>query len=106
MQYFVKLLKKYCDEKSIFVRLGGDEFVAFIDEKRSKQRIEFIFSKVEEEYCNFIAQNYPKSNSSVSAGCLTGTKRCTFDELCKKTDELMYDIKKHGKRGFKIVELD
>ena len=106
LQYFVKLLEKYCDEKSIFVRLGGDEFVAFINEKRSKQRIEFIFSKVEEEYCSFIAQNYPKSHSSVSAGCLTGTRKCSFDELCRKTDELMYDIKKNGKCGFKIVELD
>lgn len=68
--------------------------------------MESIFSKLERDYCSFIENNYPKGHSSVSIGCVTGTKKCTFAQLCQITDELMYDIKKSGKRGYKIVDLD
>ena len=37
---------------------------------------------------------------------LTYIEKCTFDELCRTADELMYEIKKNGKKGFKIVDLD
>ena len=105
LKYFADLLKQYLGEETILARMGGDEFVAFIDKKLDKQQIEFVFSNLEEKYCDFIQENYPKSQSSVSIGCLTGMGQCTFDELCKKTDELMYDIKKHGKHCYKMIEL-
>ena len=105
LKYFADLLKQYLGEETILARMGGDEFVAFINKKIDKQQMEFVFSNLEEKYCDFIQENYPKSKSSVSIGCLTGMGQCTFDELCKKTDELMYDIKKHGKHGYKMIEL-
>lgn len=105
LKYFADLLKQYLGEETILARMGGDEFVAFINKKIDKQQMEFVFSNLEEKYCDFIQENYPKSQSSVSIGCLTGMGQCTFDVLCKKTDELMYDIKKHGKHGYKMIEL-
>lgn len=106
LKYFAQLLLKHFDSHTVLARLGGDEFVAFLDGRIAKQRIESIFSKLEQDYCSFIEKNYPKSHSSVSIGCVTGTKKCTFNELCQITDELMYEIKKNGKRGYKIIELD
>ena len=52
-----------------------------------------------------IDKNYPESHSSVSIGCVIGNRKSDFQELYRVTDELMYDIKKHGKRGYKIIEL-
>lgn len=106
LKYFTRLLMKHFDDRTVLSRFGGDEFVAFFKDKLDKQRIESIFSKLEQEYCSFIEQNYPKSQSSISIGCVIGTKKCAFQELCQTADELMYDIKKNGKKGYKIVELN
>lgn len=105
LKFFSELLVRYFVEKTILVRLGGDEFVAFLGENMDVQRVQRIFNLLEQEYCYFIDKNYPESHSSISIGCVLGSKKSDFDELCRTTDELMYDIKKHGKRGFKIVEL-
>lgn len=106
LRFFAELLVRYFVDKTILVRLGGDEFVAFLGENMDVQRVQRIFTILEQEYCYFIDKNYPESHSSISIGCVLGSKKCGFDELCRTTDELMYDIKKHGKRGYKIVELD
>ncbi len=106
LRFFAELLVRYFVDKTILVRLGGDEFVAFLGENMDVQRVQRIFTILEQEYCYFIDQSYPESHSSVSIGCVLGSKKCGFEELCRTTDELMYDIKKHGKRGYKIVELD
>ena len=105
LKFFTELLVRYFVEKTILVRLGGDEFVAFLGENMDVQRVQRIFNLLEQEYCYFIDKNYPDSHSSISIGCVLGSKKCDFEELCRTTDELMYDIKKHGKKGFKIVEL-
>ena len=106
LKYFAKVLRKCFDEKTILARIGGDEFIAFFEDKRDRERIISVFEKVEAEYCNFIENTYPESHSSLSIGCITGTKKRTFDEMYQLTDNLMYEIKKHGKKGHNIIELD
>lgn len=106
LKYFAKVLQKCFDEKTILARIGGDEFIAFFEDKRDRERIISVFEKVEAEYCNFIENTYPESHSSLSIGCITGTKKRTFDEMYQLTDNLMYEIKKHGKKGHNIIELD
>ena len=106
LKYFADLLLRHFDDRTVLARFGGDEFVAFFKDKLDKKRIESTFSRLEQDYCSFIERNYPESHSSVSIGCVVGTKKCAFDELCRTADELMYDIKKNGKKGYKIVELE
>lgn len=106
LKYFSKLLMKNFDNQTVLARFGGDEFVAFFRSKLEEQRIMSTFSKLEQKYCNFIEKNYPNSHSSVSIGCVTGAKKCTFDELFRTSDKLMYEIKKNGKKGYRIVDLD
>ncbi len=106
LRYFSELLVKYFSEETILVRMGGDEFVAFLDRGTTMQRLQRIYTILEQEYCGFVDKNYAESHSSISIGCVIGDKKCTFEELYRITDELMYDIKKHGKRGYKIIELN
>ena len=110
LKYFVELFKSMCDKRTILARFGGDEFIAFIDAKLERTYLENLFSNLEQKYCHFIKEQYPDSESSISIGCITGyvsgKKKCNFDELCQEADELMYEIKKNGKRGYKIVEVD
>lgn len=105
LRYFSELLMKYFSEETILVRMGGDEFVAFLDGSTTMQRLQRIYTILEQEYCSFIDKQYPESHSSVSIGCVIGNRKCNFEELYRMTDGLMYDIKKHGKRGYKIIEL-
>lgn len=105
LRYFSELLMKYFSEETILVRMGGDEFVAFLDSSTTMQRLQRIYTILEQEYCSFIDKQYPESHSSVSIGCVIGNRKCNFEELYRMTDGLMYDIKKHGKRGYKIIEL-
>ena len=106
LKCFAELLMKTFDEKTIFSRFGGDEFVAFFNEKLDIERVEATLVEFEKEYCNFIEQNYPNSHSSVSIGCVIGTEKRSFEELCLAADKLMYEIKKSGKRGHKIKDMD
>lgn len=106
LKYFSELLMKYFVEQTILVRMGGDEFVAVLDNKMTVQNLQRIYTMLEQEYCGFIDNHYSDSHSSISIGCVVGDKKCDFEELYHITDELMYDIKKHGKRGYKIVELN
>jgi diguanylate cyclase (GGDEF)-like protein/PAS domain S-box-containing protein len=105
LKYFADLLMKEFGEQAVLARFGGDEFIAFFTERVEQSQIESILSKIEQGYCDFIEQNYPESHSSVSIGCVIGKKKCNFEELCQISDGLMYDIKKHGKNGYKIIEI-
>lgn len=105
LRYFSELLMKYFVASTVLVRLGGDEFVAFQEGGVTLQKLQRIYTILEQEYCSFIEQYYPESHSSVSIGCVIADKKSDFEELYRITDGLMYDIKKHGKRGYKIIEL-
>ncbi|MBQ3546701.1 MAG: diguanylate cyclase [Lachnospiraceae bacterium] len=106
LKYFAAQLTKNFEEGTVLARVGGDEFVAFFRERFSVELIESTFKELEQKYCEYIEENYPKSHSSVSIGCITGTKKYSFDILYQTADKLMYEIKKSGKKGYKIVELE
>ena len=106
LKYFAELLIKNLEEGTVIARVGGDEFVAFFKDKINVEKIESKFKMLEQNYCKYIEENYPKSHSSVSIGCITGTKKYSFDILYQTADKLMYEIKKSGKKGYKIVELE
>ena len=105
LKKFAQLMKELFDDETTLSRFGGDEFISFIPKKLEPQYVETVLSNLQREYNAFIKANYPKSNSSVSIGCVTGTTPTTFDMLYQKADELMYGIKKNGKNGCRIVEL-
>ena len=106
LRYFAELLMKYFVTSTKLVRLGGDEFVAFQVGHITMPKLQRLYTILEQDYCSFINRTYPESHSSVSIGCVIGNRKSDFKELYRITDELMYDIKKHGKRGYKIIELN
>ena len=106
IKYFTQLLVERFDEHTVITRLGGDEFVAFFYDQVDRTRLEQEFKQLVDDYCSFIEKHYPESRSSISIGCVIGKKRCKFDELCHIADTLMYEVKKNGKNGCKIVEIE
>lgn len=106
LKYFATLLLRCFDKHTILARIGGDEFIAFFRECLDKERIEAVFEEVEKEYSRYIAESYPDSKSSISIGCITSKKKYSFEELCQTADSIMYEIKRNGKNGYKIVDLE
>lgn len=102
---FAELMTKHFDDETTLSRFGGDEFIAFLPVKLEEAHMEKVLTSLQKAYNEFIQQNYPKSNASVSIGCVTGSEKTTFDGLYQAADKLMYSIKKNGKRGCRIMEL-
>jgi len=92
--------------ETVLVRFGGDEFAAFHPKRLDREYIERTFSILQEKYCDFIGTNYIASNSSLSIGCITGSRKTNYDNLYKQADVLMYEIKMNGKHGCIIDERD
>lgn len=103
LRKFAELMKESFGKEATLSRFGGDEFIFFAPQQLSMQHMENIFKVLQNAYNGFIQDNYPKSNSSVSIGCVIGTQPSTFDSLYQAADELMYSIKKNGKNGCKVV---
>lgn len=106
LKKFAELMKEIFDEKTTLSRFGGDEFISYIPKKLDKEYVKGVLAILQSAYNKFIRENYPKSKSSVSIGCVTGTKPTTFDMLYQTADELMYSIKKNGKNGCQIIEIE
>lgn len=105
LKKFTELMKQTFDKKVILARFGGDEFIAFIPKQLSIGHMTDVLQKFQNAYQQFIEENYPRSCSSVSIGCVTGKKVTTFDNLYQTADALMYQIKKNGKNGCRIEEI-
>ena len=87
-------------------RMGGDEFVAYLqnvhDEKILQEKTLFI----NEELVEF-AKGYLGENMEIPLGVSIGAvfapdEGTSFDELYKKADSALYEVKQHGKHGLAI----
>ncbi|MBQ9557551.1 MAG: GGDEF domain-containing protein [Clostridia bacterium] len=89
-------------------RIGGDEF-AVIMMGTNADHAELIAEKVEK--INSELQKYIDDKqiaTSVSVGVAFGSEGMKYDELFKRADTALYQVKEHGKKGcaFYTVELD
>lgn len=102
---FAELMIDTFQEDMILLRFGGDEFISFLPKKLSKECVTDVLNELQQTYRSFVKEKYPRSCSSVSIGCITGTKPMNFDTLYEAADALMYQIKKNGKNGCMIEEI-
>lgn len=80
-------------------RLGGDEFVIYVDASLAD---DVLNSKVQEvvQQVVMLSQQYPLSNLSISIGGCRCKKGDKYNEVFKRADEALYQVKKSGKCGF------
>lgn len=83
-------------------RLGGDEFIIFLRNIRSYDYAEHLI----DELCRSIQKTYREGDKEVILSASIGIALApmdgkTFEELYKKSDIAQYQVKNHGKNGFK-----
>lgn len=104
LKYFSHLLKETFRFSDVVFRMGGDEFGIFLPHCSNQQAISEKLNLIIKKYCNKIAKDYPRSNSSVSFGCVIGKNKISFTELYQITDKILYKTKRSG-TGYQIREL-
>lgn len=113
---FSGILKKIAGESGYAVRYGGDEFLLALP----NTSIEDAETTAKSIYKEIELQNYfldgipheegvildiPESNyisCSIGIACTDYDNGCDINETLKHADESLYDVKKHGKRTYRI----
>lgn len=96
------ILKERFRSSDVIGRLGGDEFVIMLFEVRSEKYIERLMRGLKEA----LTKNYTQEDKTVGISASMGVVLApndgiTFEELYKKADEALYQVKKQGKNGYR-----
>lgn len=88
----------------ICARMGGDEFVVIATQLESDDHAHQIAAKLLQQCCNPVETN----NKSYQLGASIGvsvypTHGNDLTQLLKNADDAMYEVKKNGKSGYRVV---
>lgn len=95
------ILKEKFRSTDLVGRLGGDEFIIFLTNVLKYEEI----IKLLEILRKSIEKTYEKNGVKVKISCSIGIAispddGITFEELYRKADKALYNVKKHGKNSF------
>ena len=87
-------------------RMGGDEFIAYLQNVRDEKTLQEKTIFLNEELVDF-AKNFLGADMEIPLGVSVGAvfvpdEGTDFDELYKKADSALYEVKQHGKHGLAI----
>ena len=104
---FSSLLKQFFSPIDIVSRLGGDEFIVFMKDIDEKD-IGKIHKKLQ-ELCEImdkeIVYNDCSQKISLSVGAVVTQQPIKFSKFYSMADEILYEVKRNGRNGFKIKKL-
>ncbi len=103
---FSEIIQATVRSSDVVGRMGGDEFIAFCqnvqDEVVIEKKARFINKIILQSAKDFMGEdmNIPLG---ASLGCVfVPSEGSNFEELYKKADKALYDVKQNGKHGFKF----
>ncbi len=94
---FAKILRSFENEYNIFYRLGGDEFVGLFF--KSENEIRNIAENILEKARALQIESIPH-HITVSIGIVKST---LGEDLVRKADDVLYEVKQSGKNNYKYV---
>ncbi len=94
-------------------RVGGDEFLVVVEDETVLQELEPCLERIQDHACSrFIVRN---SGVCLPVTCCIGAVRVglrsdagpgpSAEMLIGMADEAMYQVKKHGKRGYVVLDM-
>ncbi len=97
------ILTKKFRSNDIIGRLGGDEFVLMALNVPNFSAMEHVFGELVEE----LNIAYKKDGATVSVSASLGITIApqhgsSFDELYQKSDEMLYEVKRNNKNGYRV----
>ena len=104
---FGQLLQRTFSSEDIIFRLGGDEFVVFMKNLESSN-LQVVTDKLHELrqiMDKEVSCEGKRQKISLSIGAVVTNKPYDFSKLYQKADEVLYEVKRNGRNGFKIENL-
>lgn len=104
---FSQLLKEFFSYHDIVFRLGGDEFVVLmtdlhlIDLQVVEEKLQELCQLMNKE----IRKGADRQKISLSIGAVVTNQKHEFNELYREADQVLYEVKRQGRNGFKIKNL-
>ena len=94
------LMRKNIRANDVIARIGGDEFILFLPGCIQEEILRKKADRICSEFCRE-GKKYDKVRLSVSIGIAVGDGNSDFDQLLKKADDKLYEVKKNGKGNFR-----
>lgn len=103
LQYTVDLMQHSFRGSDIIFRLGGDEFVIFAYPCSDPEVLERKLRRINQQYQREMERNYKESGSSLSFGGVCGEGATSFQELYRRADRVLYEVK-HSARQRQMIQ--
>jgi diguanylate cyclase (GGDEF)-like protein len=98
-----KRLKQQMRKTDTIIRMGGDEFIIVIEGSQDKEELRVVAEKILASVLQPIEIGGNPVQVSVSVGVSSEeVEAVSLQQLISKADQAMYDVKNHGKSGYKI----
>lgn len=85
-------------------RLGGDEFVLFLEELPDLFALGQCAKKVNKALLMSWEREQKRVDISASVGIAIAERGMAFKELYEKADQALYEVKRHGRNGYRIAQ--
>ena len=95
-----RLLEKHFSAYGLVSRFGGDEFAVFITRLLNKNDIERKILEFQSDAASILLDDGRKVTCSI--GVCHVDKEKKFDEVYRKADEMLYQVKTSGRNGYKV----
>ena len=96
-------------EKDLISRFGGDEFCVLLrlNGALNKETVDRIIKEKAQTVCTMINEYYSDEKNTIQVTSSVGIalypeQSTTYEELFRKADEALYQVKQNGKNHFKI----
>lgn len=97
-----QILTNHSNENAFIARLGGDEFAIIIENISRSHETDLYCEKLVNAFREPLYIFQHEVSSTISIGISTyPTSGDTIDTLIQHADMAMYDVKRHGKNGYK-----
>lgn len=99
---FSTLLKEIFSPYGVCGRLGGDEFIVFFPGNVTEGVAEVDSQKLRKRFADVLLEMQITISSGVSIGGICSGEKTTFEELYRKADAILYQVKENGKGSVMI----
>lgn len=98
-----KAIKSLIRGEDTLARLGGDEFTVILEEVESISTVASVADKIIERFKKPVVIDNKDFYTGASIGIsIYPDDGTTYDDLVKAADTAMYQVKEHGKNGYKF----
>jgi diguanylate cyclase (GGDEF)-like protein/PAS domain S-box-containing protein len=103
------ILRKLVRPSDLVTRMGGDEFAVWLsgaDHMTAAERADHLCKTAPMELQSVLPEPFPKLGVSVGIATRRAGSRESIDDLTRRADMAMYEVKRSGRRHWRVSLLD